>query len=195
MSSLHVEESKRGFSFMKDEPLDMRYSEKEELTAGEIVNQWPPETIGKILEEYGEEKFARSISKEIVEARKRKPIISTFQLVGVVRKAVPLWYCQGRINFATKTFQAMRIAVNDELGNLAAGLKQIPGVLKNGGRGVVISFHSLEDRIVKNSFREFKKSGIAEIMTRKPIRPSKEEITENPRSRSAKLRAIRIVKK
>lgn len=204
MSSWHLSESERGFSFQKDEPLDMRFQDRSlkfkslkiksgSLTAAEIVNMWPPEEIDKILQEFGEEKFSRPISKAIVEARKKKPIISTFQLIEVVKKAVPFWYQHRRINFATKTFQALRIAVNDELGNLEAGLIEMPKVLKKGSRGVVISFHSFEDRIVKNRFQELKKAGIAEIITKKPVRPATEEATENPRSRSAKLRAVEVV--
>jgi len=190
MSSWHLSKSERGFSFQKDEPLDMRYSEKESLTAREIINQWPPEEIEKILREFGEEKFSRPISKMILEARKKKPIISTFQLIEAVKKAVPLWYQHRKTNFATKTFQALRIAVNDELGNLEVGLTEMPEVLKKGGRGVVISFHSLEDRIVKNRFRELKKAGIAEIITKKPVQPTEEETAKNPRARSAKMRVI-----
>ncbi|MEK7537315.1 MAG: 16S rRNA (cytosine(1402)-N(4))-methyltransferase RsmH [Patescibacteria group bacterium] len=206
MSSWHLSESERGFSFQKDEPLDMRFGNRG-LTAAEIVNMWPPEEIEKVLQEFGEEKFSRSISKAIIEARKKKPIISTFQLIEVIKKAVPFWYrsaswtkaprsrafgsLRGR-HFATKTFQALRIAVNDELGNLEAGLEQMPEVLKKGGRGVIVSFHSLEDRIVKNRFKELKKAGIAEIITKKPVRPTKEEIEKNPRSRSAKLRVLEV---
>lgn len=203
MSSWHLEESGKGFSFQKDssprsymsgggEPLDMRYTEKESLTAAEIINQWPPEAIEKILKEYGEEKFAKPISKAIIEARKKKPIISTFQLVEVIKKTVPFWYQHKRINFATKTFQALRIAVNDELGNLRAALDQLPEILKGGGRALIISFHSLEDRIVKNGFKELKKSGTAQIITKKPVRPSMEETAKNPRSRSARLRVMEI---
>ena len=193
LSSWHLSESERGFSFQKDEPLDMRFSEKNELTAREIINQWPPEAIEKILKEYGEERFARQITKAIIEARKKKPVISTFQLVEIIKNAVPLWYKSGRrLHFATKTFQALRIAVNDELGNLELALKQLPEVLKKGGRGIVISFHSLEDRIVKNAFRDFKRSEAAEILTKRPVRPSAEEVLENPRSRSAKLRALEV---
>ncbi len=193
LSSWHLSESERGFSFQKDEPLDMRYSEKESLTAAEIINQWPPEAIEKILNEYGEEKFSRAISRGIIEARKRKPITATFQLIEVIKKAVPLWYRGKRIHFATRTFQALRIAVNDELGNLEEAIRQLPQVLKSGGKGLIISFHSLEDRIVKNSFREFKKKEIAEIVTKKPVRPSIKEVIKNPRSRSAKLRALEII--
>lgn len=193
MSSWHLEESRRGFSFQKDEPLDMRFFKGEGPTAMEIMNQWPPETIEKILKEYGDEKFAKPISKAIIEARKRKPVISTFQLTEVIKKAVPLWYQKGRrINFATKTFQALRIAVNGELGNLSAVINQIPEVLKKGGRSLIISFHSLEDKIVKEAFRGLKGSGKAEIITKKPVKPTIQEITENRRSRSAKLRVIEI---
>ncbi len=194
LSSWHLEESKRGFSFMKDELLDMRYLKNDGITAGEIINQWPPEEIEKILKEYGEERFAKAIVKAIIIARKGKPIISTLQLVEVVKKALPLGYRgKSRIHFATKTFQALRITVNDELGNLEAAIRQLAEAIKERGRGLVISFHSLEDRIVKNSFRELKKSGIAEIITKKPIRPSMEEVVKNPRARSAKLRIVEIL--
>ncbi|TSC90586.1 MAG: 16S rRNA (cytosine1402-N4)-methyltransferase [Parcubacteria group bacterium Gr01-1014_2] len=194
LSSWHFEGSKRGFTFQKDESLDMRFWQGQELTAREIINQWSPQEIEKVLKEYGEEKFARQISKAIIEARKQKPIISTFQLVEAIKNAVPFWYQKGRrLHFATKTFQALRIAVNDELGNLKSVLGQFPEVLKKGGRGAVISFHSLEDRIVKQAFKEFKKAGIAEILTKKPIRPSEGEIAGNPRARSAKMRVIETI--
>lgn len=194
VSSWHFEESRRGFSFRKDEPLDMRFSKKESLTAVEIVNQWPPDTIQKILKEYGEERFAEPITREIVKERKRKPIISTFDLVEVIKNAVPMWYQRGRrTHFATKTFQALRLAVNDELGNIAFALDSFPEVLAKNGRGVVISFHSLEDRIVKNKFKDFEKAGICRILTKKPDQSTLEEIKSNPRSRSAKLRAIEKV--
>lgn len=200
MSSWHMSESGRGFSFQKvpphsfmsggGEPLDMRFDEKQELTAREIVNSWPAEAIERILKEYGEERFAGPISRAITKARKKEPIVSTFQLVEVVKNAVPFWYRRKKIHFATKTFQALRIAVNDELGNLETALKQIPEVLKTGGRAAIISFHSLEDRIVKNAFRDLKTRGKAEILTKKTVRPSLEEVMKNPRSRSAKLRVL-----
>lgn len=194
-SSWHLQSSGRGFTFLKDEILDMRFSPKlaDFVPAREIINFWPPKEIEKILKEYGEERFSKQISKAIVEARKKKPIISTFQLVEAIREAVPVWYQKRKIHFATKTFQALRIAVNHELENIEAGLKQIDRVLKTGGRAAVISFHSLEDRIVKNAFRELKKKGIAEIITKKPVRPTPEEIIQNPRSRSAKLRAMKLI--
>lgn len=189
LSSWHLEESGRGFSFQKDEILDMRFQNKG-LTAAEIVNTWPPEEIEKVLREYGEDGFSRQISREIVKTRKIKPIISTFQLIEAIRRAVPLWYQRGRLHFVTKTFQALRIAVNDELGNLRTILNQLPEVLKRGGRGVVISFHSLEDRIVKKAFIKLENEGIMRIITKKPVWPTEEEVGQNPRSRSAKLRCI-----
>ena len=151
---------------------------------------WPPEEIEKVLREYGEEKFAKSIAKKIIEARKQKSILSTFQLIEIIKEALPLWARRGRVHFVTKTFQALRIAVNHEFENIEIGLKQIPEVLKKGGRAAVISFHSLEDRIVKNTFRGLKEKRVAEIVAKKPIRPSFEENSQNPRSRSAKLRVI-----
>ncbi len=186
MSSWHLEKSGRGFSFQKDETLDMRYNPQNPLTAEKIVNQWPESEIKKVLKEYGEERFAKRIAKEVVEIRKIKPIKSTFQLVEVIRKAIPGESKRGRIHFATRSFQALRIAVNDELENLKKALPQTREILESGGRLVVISFHSLEDRIIKNFLKEEK--GL-QILTKKPIRPRREEIKINPRSRSAKLRA------
>jgi len=191
LSSWHLEESKRGFSFLRNEPLDMRYNFQNSLTAEKIINQWPEEKIGKILKEYGEEKFARRIAKEIIKARKVKPIKSTLQLVEVIRRAISPKYRFGRIHFATRTFQALRIAVNDELENLKKVLPQALEILEPGGRMVIISFQSLEDRIVKNFFRNYRGPTRAKlkILTKKPVGASSEEIKINPRSRSAKLRA------
>ncbi len=189
MSSWHLEESGRGFSFQRDEPLDMRYSIESSLRAEDIVNRWREEEIEKILREYGEEMFSRGISREIIKTREKNPIKTTFQLVEIIKKATPFWYQRKRVHFATKTFQALRIALNNELENLKKVLPQAQEVLEKGGRIVVISFHSLEDRIVKNFFREKAKENYLEILTKKPIFPSIEEIRENPRSRSSKLRA------
>ncbi len=190
ISSWHLEKSKRGFSFQKDEILDMRYqSTKEGLTAQKIVNDWPEKRLGKILKEYSEERFARRIAREIVKNRKIKPIKTTFQLIKIIKRAVLPRYEKGRIHPATRTFQALRIAVNDELKNLEKALPQTLEILKPQGRLVIISFHSLEDRISKNFLRENSKKGLLKILTKKPIRPSKIEIEVNPRSRSAKLRA------
>jgi 16S rRNA (cytosine1402-N4)-methyltransferase len=190
ISSWHLEKSKRGFSFLKDEPLIMRYDLKnEKITASEILNKWPREDIERIIKEFGQEKFAKNITREILKERKFKKIERTSQLVEIIKRAVPIWYQKRKIHFATKTFQALRIAVNNELENLKKGLKEALEILEPGGRMVVISFHSLEDRIVKNFFKENSKKGILKILTKKPIRPKIEEIKINPRSRSAKLRA------
>jgi len=188
-SSWHLEKSGRGFSFQRNEPLDMRYNtELNKLTAQEIVNNWTEKEIEKILKKYSQEKFAKRISKRIIEQRKLKPIKTTFELIEIIKRSVPSWYQHKRIHFATRTFQALRIAVNDELNNLKAVLPQALEVLEKGGRMVVISFHSSEDRIVKNFFKEHSKK-LLEVLTKKPIRPNKQEIINNPRSRSAKLRA------
>ncbi len=176
MSSWHLEESGRGFSFLKNEPLDMRYSLSNELTAEKIVNNYSLKEIEKIIKEYGEERFAKRIAKAIVENR---PIKTTFQLRDIIK--IP----RGKVHPATRTFQALRIAVNNELENLEKALPQAEELLAPGGRLVVISFHSLEDRIVKNFF----KNSNLNILTKKPIKCSEQELKINPRSRSAKLRA------
>jgi len=187
MSSWHLGESGRGFSFQKREPLDMRYNVQNQLTAEKIVNFWSRFEIEKILQEYGEERFAGEIAEKIIEERKSKAIQTTSHLVEVIRKSVPRGYLNQRIHFATKTFQALRIAVNGELNNIEKALPQALQILEPGGRIVVISFHSLEDRIVKNFF----KNNILNInlLTKKTVSPSRQEIIINPRSRSAKLRA------
>jgi len=188
LSSWHLEKSGKGFSFSRDEPLNMRFQEGE-VTAQDIVNRCPRKELERILKEYGEERFAKKIAEEIVASRKKEPITSTLQLVSLVEKAVPKWYQRRRIHPATKTFQALRIAVNDELNNLKKALPQALEILKPGGRLVVISFHSLEDRIVKNFLKENSRKGLLRILTKKPVRPSVEEVEINPRSRSARLRA------
>jgi 16S rRNA (cytosine1402-N4)-methyltransferase len=194
ISSWHIEKSGRGFSFLRDEPLIMRYDASRGISATEIVNRWSEKEIERILKEYGEERFAKKIAREICKERKKKKIERTLQLVEVIKRAVPKWYLQRRIHFATKTFLALRIAVNNELENLKSGLLQAIDVLEREGRLVVISFHSLEDRIVKNFLREKEREGKIKILTKKPIVPSKEEIKQNPRSRSAKLRAALKIK-
>jgi len=202
MSSWHLERSSRGFTFLKDEPLDMRYHSKVKsqrlkvkngLTAEKIVNEYSQEELTKILKEYGEERFARKIAKKITEERKKEPIKTTFQLVEIIKEAIPKRYYRQRIHFATRTFQALRIAVNKELENLKKALPQAIEVLRKGGIIVVISFHSLEDRIVKNFFKNLSLKSIVEIITKKPIRPSEKEIKSNPRCRSAKLRAAKKI--
>jgi len=192
MSSWHLEESKRGFSFQKNDILDMRYNLDHSLDAKKILNFWSRFDIEAVLKELGEEQFARDIAKAIVEARKEKPIIRTGQLVEIVEQATPSWYHKKRIHPATKTFQALRMAVNSELENIKAVLPQAVSVLAEGGRLAVISFHSLEDRIIKNFFRE---NPELTIITKKPITASFKEQKENPRARSAKLRvAVKQVK-
>ncbi len=185
LSSDQFETSGRGFTFQKDEPLLMTFDEKAELTAREIVNTWDEENIADIIYGYGEERYARRIAKNIVASR---PIDTTFQLVDVVKRSVPFHF--GRLNPATKTFQALRITVNDEINTLKDGLKKGFEALSKNGRMAVISFHSLEDRVVKNYFRDRAKEETGFIHTKKPIVASDEERVRNPRSRSAKLRII-----
>jgi len=193
LSSNQFEESGRGFSFQKDEPLLMTFKEdvaEDDLTARDIVNTWDEENIKIILEGYGEEGFAYKIAKVIVERRKEKPILSTFDLVEVIRRATPDFYHHQRIHPATKTFQALRIAVNDELNALKEGIAKGFESMLSSGRIAVISFHSLEDRIVKQFFKDMEDRGLGKRITKKPVTPSEGEIGENPRSRSAKLRII-----
>jgi len=187
MSSYHVDEAERGFSFNKDEPLIMNYSTG--LTAEKILNEWKEEEIEKILKEYGEEDFSKKIAKKIVEKRKGGKIKSTLQLVSIIREATPEWYHHSKTHFATRTFQALRIKVNNELDNFREALPEALNLLEKEGRLVVISFHSLEDRIIKEFLKEKEKEGKVKIITKKPIVPTDEEIALNPRSRSSKLRA------
>jgi 16S rRNA (cytosine1402-N4)-methyltransferase len=188
MSSWHLERSGGGFSFQKDEPLDMCYGSGS-LTAEQIVNKWPKKELTEIFQEYGQERHARLIAQSICQNRAVKPIKTTKQLVGIISRAVSRKYQHQRIHLATRVFQALRIAVNDELNNLEEALPQALEILEKDGRLVIISFHSLEDRIVKNFFRQEAKQENLKILTKKPIGPSQEEIKLNPRSRSAKLRA------
>jgi len=193
MSSMQLDKYKRGFSFQKDEPLIMNFKvelEPIDLTARQILNTWSKQDIFEILKNYGEERFAKRISENIEKRREEKDFETTFDLVEVIKESVPVGYTKRRLHFATKTFQALRIAVNDELNVLIDALSKVWDFLGNDGRLVVISFHSLEDRIVKNFFRDKKKAGKGDVLTKKPITASDEEIKENPRSRSAKLRAI-----
>lgn len=185
-SSWHQESSGRGFSFLREEPLDMRYSTHENpLSAREIVRTWNRQDLERILREYGQERFARKIAEGICRQRERKEIATSKDLAEVVRRSVPPAYRHGRIHCATRTFQALRIAVNGEMENLRSALPQAVELLSPGGTVAVISFHSVEDRIVKNFFRE---SDQLEIITKKPLTPSEKERSENPRARSAKLR-------
>ncbi len=193
MSSWHLDQSGRGFSFQKDELLDMRFNPEKDFSALEIVNTWSEEDLLKVISDYGEEKFARQIAKSIIEARKEKAITTTRKLAEIIKNSVPRWYGHRKINPATKTFQALRIAVNDELDNIPKGLDSAIQVLKSGGRLTVISFHALEDRIVKEKFKSYQKQGLAEILTKKTVKPDYREVKSNPRARSAKLRVLRKI--
>jgi 16S rRNA (cytosine1402-N4)-methyltransferase len=194
MSSAQLIRAHKGFSFQIDQGLDMRYNDETNyLTAEKIVNEWPEEKIKKTLEDYAEEKFAKKIAKNIVEQRKLGRIKSTFQLIKIIKDATPPAYWNKKIHYATRTFQALRIAVNDELENIKRVLPQAISILAAEGRLAVISFHSLEDKIVKNFLAQESKKGTIKILTKKPITANRDELGKNPRSRSAKLRvAIRI---
>jgi 16S rRNA (cytosine1402-N4)-methyltransferase len=214
LSSDQLENSGRGFSFMKDEPLLMTMKENplpEDITASDVVNDWSEKSLADIIYGFGEERFSRRIAKGIVDARQKAEIKTTFELVKIIENAVPAAYRRGRLHFATRTFQALRIAVNDELGVLKIGLEKGLKILKVGGRMSVISFHSLEDRVVKKFYKEMEKEGVARLIPARPhdssaslpsrswqgaggnkkfITASSEEIKNNPRSRSAKLRIL-----
>lgn len=189
-SSWHIDDSGRGFSFSKKEPLDMRYDVNSQLTAEKILNYWSEIDLERILREYGQESFSKEIARGIIETRKLVPIKNTIQLVGIIERFVPGFYRREKIHFATKTFQALRIAVNGELDNIKKVLPQAIDVLEKGGRLAVISFHSLEDAIIKNFFEIGQERGRLNILTKKPVLPGQEEIINNKRARSAKLRAV-----
>ncbi len=192
-SSNQLEIEGRGFSFMKDEPLIMTLSESpEDVTAYDVVNHWAEESIADIIYGFGEEQFSRRIAKAIVESRKHKAIQTTFELVEIIKNSVPLFYQKGRIHPATKTFQAIRIAVNRELENLKSFLESTPRIMAPKGRIAIITFHSLEDRIVKRAFHQMEQDGLGTRITKKPITPGDDEIKQNPRSRSAKLRVFEM---
>lgn len=189
MSSYHLE-SGRGFSIRhREDLLDMRYSPRYKENAIHILNTYSFKELYKIIREYGEEFFAYRIAKGIVEKRKEKGIKTVGDLVDIIIKSLPKKFKEDRkIHPATKTFMALRIYINRELENLEKALKDLPNVLKEGGRVAFLTFHSLEDRLVKKYFEEFEKKGLLKIITKKPILPTEEEKRNNPRSRSAKLR-------
>lgn len=211
-SSEQLEKSGKGFSFLKDEILDMRYEASaagqpvrrpesglarrrrsvERQTAAEIINSFREEDLAEIFWRFGEERFSRKIAKEIVVSRRKKKILTTFELVEIIKKSVPKKYEKGRIHPATRTFQALRIYVNSELENLEKVLSDLENILKPGKKAAIISFHSLEDRLVKDCFRKMAREGRAKILTKKPITASEEELKSNPRARSAKMRAISL---
>ncbi len=206
LSSDQIEDPKRGFSFLQNGPLDMRYSlEIEKKTAADVVNNYSEKDLTQIFWKYGEEKYARRIAKEIIRVRKIKRIRETRELVEIIANVVPEKYKRKRLHFATKTFQALRIEVNQELKNLEVFLEKAVKILTKGGRLVIISFHSLEDRIVKNYFLKESRDCICpskfprcacghkktvKLITKKPIQPSEKEIRDNPRARSAKMRVV-----
>jgi 16S rRNA (cytosine1402-N4)-methyltransferase len=193
ISSFQLEEAGRGFSFQRDEPLLMTMKKNpkgDDITAHEIVNFWEEQTLADIIFGFGEERFARRIAKAITENRAKSEIKTTFDLVRIIEEAVGRSYRGKKIHPATRTFQALRIATNSELPNLEKIVKEGFECLEAGGRMAIITFHSLEDRIVKKAFVDLKNKSLAKMINKKPILPSLEEIKENPRSRSAKLRLL-----
>lgn len=210
VSSPQFDDAQRGFSYQLDAPLDMRMNQDQSLSAMEVVNEWPYERLVRILYRYGEERFAKQIARKIEQRRQREPIRTTFELVDVIKEAIPAAARRHGGHPAKKSFQAIRIAVNDELGALEESLEQALAMLAVGGRISVITFQSLEDRLVKTMFKE--KSSISDdlpqglpvipegmspdfkLINRKPILPSTQELAENHRAHSAKLRIIEKIK-
>lgn len=182
-----LDDPERGFSFQQPGPLDMRMDREEGEPASALLHSLEERDLADLIWKYGEERFSRRVAKRIVEQRRQEPIETTEQLAELVRRCVPRSK-KGNIDPATRVFQALRIAVNDELGVLERFLQELPGCLTAGGRAVIISFHSLEDRLVKNAFRN---RDVWEVQTKKPVQATEEEMRANPRSRSAKLRAAR----
>lgn len=192
ISIFHYEESQRGFSFRKDEPLDMRLDKNASLSAADIVNNYSEEELASIIYRYGEERYSRRIARAFVEHREKSPIRTSKEAEDIIFHAVPKEYRYGRISPATRTFQALRIEVNKELDRIKPSLLEAIRVLKRGGRIGVITFHSLEDRIVKWTFKDEaeKENPEIRIITKKPVVPSEAEERENAPSRSAKLRVV-----
>lgn len=193
LHSDQLESSGRGFSFLRDEPLQMTMKSAvatDELTAKDIVNDWQEESLVAIFKGFGEEPYAERIAEAIVQARAAGEIARTGQLVAIIAQAVPAWYKRRRLHFATRTFQALRLAVNDELGALAAGLERGFARLRPGGRLGVISFHSLESRLVKHFGRSQQAAG-HEFLTKHAVKPTRAEILANHRARSAELRVVK----
>lgn len=203
VSSPQLDDASRGFSYMADAPLDMRMDKDDALTAGEVVNTWPQGELRRILYDYGEERYAPQIAAAICRAREKAPVETTLELVDIIRSAMPAQALREKQHPAKRSFQAIRIAVNDELGELPPMLDAAEKNLKSGGRLAVITFHSLEDRIVKKKLQELAQGCICppefpvcvcgikpkvKLITRKPIVSNEEELAENPRARSAKLR-------
>lgn len=205
VSSYQLDEGERGFSYMKDAPLDMRMNRENDFSAYEVINNYSEQELYKVIKDYGEEKFAKRIASFIVERRAEKPIETTFELVDIIKSAIPAKARREGPHPAKRTFQAIRIEVNGELRILNKAIEDGVNRLNRGGRMAIITFHSLEDRIVKLKFRDLAnpctcpkefpicicgKEPLVKLVSRKAIDPSKEEVLENPRSRSAKLRVI-----
>ncbi len=182
----------KGFSFQIDEPLIMTYGNPDSypFVAKDIINEWKEKDIENVLKAYGEEKFAHRVARGIVTEREKAPITTTYELVEVIKSSVPAFYVHARIHPATRTFQALRITVNDEFDTLETFIKKAILLLNPSGRLAIITFHSTEDRIVKHLFKQLAHDHIGYITTKKPISPQKEEIVHNPRARSAKLRVF-----
>ena len=207
LSSPHVDDPERGFSFMKEGPLDMRFDPRQKLTAAEVLNTYKESDLANVFYDYGEEGLSRMIARKICERRKTVPFLTTTEFAEFMFSIMPFKKGKAKkVHPATKVFQALRIEVNDELNALKESLRESTQMLKKGGRIVVISYHSLEDRIVKHFFRELENPPVKDLqeslyrvhgepifegLTKKPVVPTDEEIAENPRSRSAKLRAYR----
>lgn len=192
VSSFQLDDSERGFSFQRTGPLDMRMDQTSPRSARDWVARVREEDLANVIFEFGEERFSRRIAKAIVVARKQKRIETTSELADIVRSAVPRKARVGEIDPATRTFQAIRIFINDELSEIKKGILELIDILPPKARLVVIAFHSLEDRIVKNCFRDAFKAGSGTTLTPKPLRPTEQEISENRRARSARLRGFEI---
>ncbi len=193
VSSLQLDSPERGFSFRYDSFLDMRMDQRGSFTAADLINSLSEQELATIFRTYGEERFAHRIAKAIVEKRFFTPIETTKQLADIVLQVIPNKR-MGKIHPATRVFQALRIAVNRELRELEQALNLIPEILSSKGRIAIISFHSLEDRIVKHTFRRWQKQGLFTVLTKKPIRPSQQELKYNRRAKSAKLRIAEKIK-
>ena len=189
ISSIQMETAERGFSIKNNGPLDMRMDRKQEIMAREIINNFTESELSSLIKDLGEDRFAKRIARGIVNSRRKKKIESTSELANIVLRSIPYSKKKWHIHPATRTFQALRIIVNDELGAIEDALMDMPAILKKGGRVCMLSFHSLEDRIVKTMFRNFKSEGVFSILTKKPVRPGEDEVLVNPRARSVKLRA------
>ncbi len=194
LSNYHFESSGRGFSFQRDEPLDMRFNPAEQtLTAEKIINSYSRQELEKIFKEFGQERYAAKIASAVERSRKIQPIKTAAELVSIIEKSIPPIYKKSRLNPSTKVFQALRIEANRELENIKKVLPQTLKILKPGSRIVFISFHSLEDKIIKDFLKQEEKNGSLAILTKKPVVPSDKEINANPKSRSAKLRAAEVL--